>query len=87
MVRDMIAEGRNWDWFRLEQVLPEKSLEHIASIHPSCDSLGEDRLQCRWEPNCQFSSKSTYNFLSSDMIGGQMGSWKRIWKLQVPQRV
>ncbi|KAL4354521.1 hypothetical protein GQ457_06G016340 [Hibiscus cannabinus] len=87
MVRDMVDAGGNWDWFRLEQLLLEESLERIVSIQPPGDSLGEDRPQWRWEPNCQFSSQSTYAFLSNSMIGGQRGNWKRIWKLHVPQRV
>ncbi|KAL4385529.1 hypothetical protein GQ457_15G002390 [Hibiscus cannabinus] len=87
MVRDMVNVGGNWDWFRLEQLRPEESLERIASIQPSGDSLGEDRSQWRWEPNCQFSSRFAYIFLSNDMTGGQRGFWKRIWKLRVPQRI
>ncbi|KAK8500333.1 hypothetical protein V6N12_068820 [Hibiscus sabdariffa] len=87
MVRDMVDEGGNWDWHRLLQLVPKESLEHIASIHPPYDSLGEDRPQWRWEPNRQFSSQSAYMFLNTVMTVGQRDIWKRIWKLHVPQRV
>ncbi|KAK8556498.1 hypothetical protein V6N12_002897 [Hibiscus sabdariffa] len=65
----------------------QESLEHIASIHPPCDLLGEDRPQWRWELNRQFSSQSAYMFLNTVMTVGQQDIWKRIWKLHVPQRV
>ncbi|KAK8578752.1 hypothetical protein V6N12_069096 [Hibiscus sabdariffa] len=87
MVMDMVTENGTWGWFRLRQVLSGESLEHIASIHPPCVSLGDDRPQWRWEPNCQFSSKSTHNFLGCDMNGRHGGIWKHVWKLRVPQRI
>ncbi|KAK8545557.1 hypothetical protein V6N12_026388 [Hibiscus sabdariffa] len=83
MVKDTIDEGDSWDWARLEQVLPAKNLEHIASIHPPCDSLGDDRPHWRWEPNCQFSSKSTYTFLSGDMNGGHTEMACKEWKVKI----
>ncbi|KAK8997453.1 hypothetical protein V6N11_020931 [Hibiscus sabdariffa] len=30
----MVDAGGNWDWSRLEQLLPTESLERIASIQP-----------------------------------------------------
>ncbi|KAK8479877.1 hypothetical protein V6N12_019153 [Hibiscus sabdariffa] len=63
LVMDMATESGNWDWVRLRQLLPEKSLEHITLIYPPCDALGDDRPQWRWESDCKFSTKSAYSFL------------------------
>ncbi|KAK9021810.1 hypothetical protein V6N11_011779 [Hibiscus sabdariffa] len=40
----MVDVGGNWNWFRLEQLLPEESLERIASIQLLSDSLEAVRL-------------------------------------------
>ncbi|KAK8652429.1 hypothetical protein V6N13_126462 [Hibiscus sabdariffa] len=85
MVADMVTDSGTWDWHRLQRLLPTESLERIAGIHPPCNELGDDLPRWRWEINGQFSTRSAYAFLHSEMDIRQNTIWPKVWGLKVPQ--
>ncbi|KAK8976477.1 hypothetical protein V6N11_007820 [Hibiscus sabdariffa] len=77
----------DWDWNRMEGILPQQNLECVASIYPTNGTIGDDLPRWRWEKNGRFSTKSAYNYLCRETDDGRDSIWRRIWKLNVPQRV
>ncbi|KAK8998476.1 hypothetical protein V6N11_083865 [Hibiscus sabdariffa] len=89
MVRDMVTDSRDWDWdwARLEAVLPAIVLDHVATVPPPRLSFGLDNPGWRWTDNRRFTTHSTYMFLMDINDRPIDGIWKKIWSLPVPQCV
>ncbi|KAL4383201.1 hypothetical protein GQ457_15G013690 [Hibiscus cannabinus] len=83
----MVSVHENWDWERLEAVLPREKLELIAAVQPPRSDAGLDRPGWRWEDKRNFWVSSAYGYLFQGLDFGNGDTWKRIWKLAVPQRV
>ncbi|KAL4312838.1 hypothetical protein GQ457_01G036830 [Hibiscus cannabinus] len=86
-VADMVSVHGNWDWERLEAVLPREKLELIAAVQPPRSDAGLDRPGWRWEEKRNFSASSAYGYLFHGLDFGNGDTWKRVWKIAVPQRV
>ncbi|KAL4333466.1 hypothetical protein GQ457_07G012960 [Hibiscus cannabinus] len=86
-VADMVSVHGNWDWERLEAVLPREKLELIAAVQPPRSDAGLDRPGWRWEEKRNFSVSSAYGYLFHGLDFGNGDTWKRVWKIAVPQRV
>ncbi|KAK8572765.1 hypothetical protein V6N12_028809 [Hibiscus sabdariffa] len=56
----MVTVAGDWDWLRLNLVLSDHVLSHIAAIPPPNMRLGRDLPGWRWEQDRRFSTKSAY---------------------------
>ncbi|KAL4325431.1 hypothetical protein GQ457_11G002310 [Hibiscus cannabinus] len=68
-------------------MLPKDKLGLIASVLPLQDGVSVDTPGWRWEDKRCFSTRSAYEYLAHDSPSGDSVNWKRVWKLEVPQRI
>ncbi|KAL4383219.1 hypothetical protein GQ457_15G014810 [Hibiscus cannabinus] len=87
MVRDMTTNSGDWDWSRLDSLLPSVILDQIAVVPPPWGDFSPDTLGWRWNDNKEFSTSSAYDFLMNPGFNPTDAVWKRIWTLEIPQRV
>ncbi|KAK8511937.1 hypothetical protein V6N12_074626 [Hibiscus sabdariffa] len=87
MVRDMTTSSGDWDWSRLVSLLPSGILDQIVAVPPPNENFSTDTLGWRWNDNMDFSISSAYDFLMSNNLHPSDAVWKRIWTLEVSQRV
>ncbi|KAL4324382.1 hypothetical protein GQ457_11G003510 [Hibiscus cannabinus] len=83
----MVSVHGDWDWERLGALLSREKLELITSVQPPRSDASLDRSGWRWETKRTFSVRSAYGYLVHGLEFGNGDTWKRVWKLAVPQRV
>ncbi|KAK8971958.1 hypothetical protein V6N11_030776 [Hibiscus sabdariffa] len=71
----------------IETSLPRERLELIATIQPQLSHLGEDKPMWRWEDKRNFNTLSTYSFFTREDDRQFNSAWKKIWRLETPQRI
>ncbi|KAL4297736.1 hypothetical protein GQ457_12G008990 [Hibiscus cannabinus] len=86
-VGDMVLANGEWDWDALATMLPKDTMDLIASVLPPQEGVGVDMPGWRWEDKRCFSTCSAYEYLAHGSPSGDSVNWKRIWKLEVPQRI
>ncbi|KAK8485586.1 hypothetical protein V6N11_050458 [Hibiscus sabdariffa] len=86
-VRDMTTNSGEWDWSQLNSLLPRNILDQIAAIPPPHCQFSPDSLGWRWNDNREFSTRSAYEYLMGSNITPMEAIWKRIWNLEILQRV
>ncbi|KAK8575350.1 hypothetical protein V6N12_063025 [Hibiscus sabdariffa] len=89
MVADMVSASGDWDWVRLRELLPQHLLEQIAvEVLPHYEA-SPDIPSWRLEDRRVFTMKSAYDHIRVHNVVDGIADpcWKRVWKLQVPQRV
>ncbi|KAK8975249.1 hypothetical protein V6N11_046719 [Hibiscus sabdariffa] len=74
-VADMVSVHGNWDWERLEAVLPREKLELIAAVQPPRSDAGLDRPGWRWENKRNFSEDMDHVLRSCTVA---KGVWTRL---------
>ncbi|KAL4368559.1 hypothetical protein GQ457_05G007400 [Hibiscus cannabinus] len=89
MVADMVSESGDWDWARLCGVLPPRLLEQVGTVLPPHSEAGPDVPSWRLEDRRIFTMKSAYNhiFCHNGNDDQNFPVWKRVWKIQIPQRI
>ncbi|KAK9046567.1 hypothetical protein V6N11_052453 [Hibiscus sabdariffa] len=87
LVADMTQENGDWDWNRLNDILPQHILERIEAIEPPRGELGMDRPRWRWDDKFIFSTMSAYKYLIGSPNTDRTFKWKQIWGLKIPQRI
>ncbi|KAL4291581.1 hypothetical protein GQ457_14G017740 [Hibiscus cannabinus] len=87
MVRDMTTSSGDWDWSRLDSLLPSVILDQIVAVPPPNGDFSPNTLGWRWNDNREFSTSSAYDFLMNYGLHPLDAAWKHIWSLEVPQRV
>ncbi|KAK8575301.1 hypothetical protein V6N12_062976 [Hibiscus sabdariffa] len=87
MVADMVNNDGEWDWQRLTPLLPKEKLEYIASIQPPRTNLGEYQPLWRWDEKHDFTTRSAYKIITENENLQDNVIWKKVWRLQVPQRI
>ncbi|KAL4367400.1 hypothetical protein GQ457_05G030190 [Hibiscus cannabinus] len=89
MVVDMVSASSDWDWVRLRGLLPQHLLEQITAEVPPHYEAGPDIPSWRLEDRRVFTMKYAYDHIRVHNVidGIAEPCWKRVWKLQVPQRV
>ncbi|KAL4283550.1 hypothetical protein GQ457_16G029280 [Hibiscus cannabinus] len=83
----MVSAFGNWDWFRLAPLLPPEVLEQIAAVQPPQVWLDSDTPGWRWTDTRQFTTNSTYSFLTIMNSTTTDSIWRRVWALPILQRV
>ncbi|KAL4279937.1 hypothetical protein GQ457_03G021630 [Hibiscus cannabinus] len=85
----MVSESGDWDWARLCGVLPPRLLEQIATVLPPQSEAGPDVPSWRLEDRRIFTMKSAYNHIFYHNGNDELidPDWKRVLKIQVPQRI
>ncbi|KAK8486596.1 hypothetical protein V6N11_068290 [Hibiscus sabdariffa] len=83
----MTTISGEWDWSRLNSLQPRNILDQIAAIPPPHCQFSPDSLGWRWNDTREFSTRSAYDYLMGSNITPRDAIWKRIWSLEIPQRV
>ncbi|KAK8623001.1 hypothetical protein V6N13_117897 [Hibiscus sabdariffa] len=68
-------------------MLPREKLDLIASVQTPQSGVGMDTSGWSGEDKRLISTRSAYDFLFQGSELGDTVIWKRIWKLEVPQRI
>jgi ribonuclease HI len=84
---ELVDERGNWDWNILHDWVPEHILKKIAAVTPPSDDYGDDEWVMAGCSNDSFSVAGMYMVLSGYHGQEEITKWKRIWKLNVPERV
>ncbi|KAL4335710.1 hypothetical protein GQ457_07G012060 [Hibiscus cannabinus] len=88
MVADIVSESGDWDWARLCGLLPPRLLDQVETVLPPQSEAGPDVPSWRLEDRRIFAMKSAYNHIFDYGNDDQsITDWKRVWKIQVPQRI
>lgn len=64
-VNEYILSSGNWDWGKLEQILPHEFLLRLAAFKISYDVDEEDTLKWNHTSSGTFSTKSAYQMITS----------------------
>ncbi|KAK8534756.1 hypothetical protein V6N12_057400 [Hibiscus sabdariffa] len=83
----MVDEKGEWDWSRLQGLLPVNVLERLAACPTPKAHYGADVLGWRWDDNRRFTVNSTYVYLVGGGAHHCHHKWRLIWSLKVPQRI
>ncbi|GMI74428.1 hypothetical protein HRI_001112100 [Hibiscus trionum] len=83
----MVDEFGEWDWRRLECLLPKEVLDKVSAIPPPRPWYGVDQPCYRWEENKMFTIRSAYMRLEGDTAGSDSPCWRLLWGLNLPQRI
>jgi hypothetical protein len=80
------VEGR-WNWSLFQSWFPAEILKKIAAVIPPSADQGDDARIMLGSSSNSFSVSSLYMNLSGYHGDMENTTWKRIWKLHVPERV
>jgi hypothetical protein len=80
------AEGR-WNWSLFQDWLPEEFLKRIAAVIPPSAAEQEDARIMPGNSNNSFSVSNLYLNLKGYHGEVENTTWRKIWRLQVPERV
>jgi hypothetical protein len=86
-LHELVDAGGRWNWSLLQDWLPEEFLKRIAAVIPPSAAEQEDTRIMPGNSNNSFSVSNLY--LNLKGYHGEMENtiWRRIWRLQVPERV
>jgi ribonuclease HI len=84
---ELIDDEGNWNWNLLHNWLPDDILKKIAAVAPPSIDHGPDERVLAGCSSENFSVAGMYTALSDYHGDDENTSWRRIWKLHVPERV
>ncbi|KAK8554363.1 hypothetical protein V6N12_031327 [Hibiscus sabdariffa] len=87
MLSGMLTSSGEWDWGRLEHILPASVLDTLAADKPPRPQYGPDAPGWRWDERRRFTLASAYRSLLSDSTQLRDPKRRIIWALRVPQRI
>jgi hypothetical protein len=86
VVADLTTNDNTWNWDALSW-LPKSVLNRLIAIPPPEHCNGDDTMFWPYEKHGKFSISSTYDLLADFESSADELIWKKIWKLQIPERV
>ncbi|XP_050229329.1 uncharacterized protein LOC126678474 [Mercurialis annua] len=86
-VDSFVKSHGGWWWSKFENLLPNNWLLTIVNIIPPDHSNGKDFMFWGFSNSGQFSTKSAYEFLDSDIGPGEDRRWSFVWNWPGPERV
>jgi hypothetical protein len=85
-VAELVSNDESWSWHTINW-LPEFVLNMLVAIPVPLAANGPDVRFWPSENHGQFTVASAYDLLMDYDYCAEESSWKKIWKLQVPERV
>ncbi|KAF7801750.1 ribonuclease H [Senna tora] len=76
-----------WDWARFDFLLPAHVCRRIAVVSPPSITHSQDMVAWKHSNDGWFSIKSAYQSITGLRNEDINTLWRKIWRLQVPQRV
>ncbi|CAI0543162.1 unnamed protein product [Linum tenue] len=86
-VADMVNEQGEWDWTKLNSLLPNVWLSRIAGMETPKHGLGEDTTIWGLEHDGRFRLKSAYLPAANEIDMTDDQGWKELWKWSGPSIV
>ncbi|KAK9038872.1 hypothetical protein V6N11_023715 [Hibiscus sabdariffa] len=83
----VLNEHGEWDVMKLSSIFTMDVVTYILGIKPPDPYAGSDMCVWRWTAYHDFELKSAYASWSQSALATPDPIWKRIWDLQVPQRL
>ncbi|KAL4353155.1 hypothetical protein GQ457_06G030220 [Hibiscus cannabinus] len=83
----VINEHGEWDILKLSTIFTVDVVPYILGIKPPDPQAGSDICVWRWTTHHDFELQSAYSHWAQSDLAAPDPIWKRIWGLQIPQRV
>ncbi|CAN1187196.1 Putative ribonuclease H protein At1g65750 [Linum perenne] len=86
-VASMVNNEGQWDFPRLEKLLPPEVVDVVAGMSPPQTDRGDDDWVWGLEKSGVFSIKSAYNLICHSTAIPGSDLWKAVWKWEGPNRI
>ncbi|XVF52676.1 hypothetical protein PTKIN_Ptkin05aG0037300 [Pterospermum kingtungense] len=87
MVCEYWLENEGWNWNLLDGLLPNAVLDKLAAVVLRDDVDCVDGYCWNKSKSGLFTIKSAYQVTTGEVLIGDNTVWKKLWKLNVPNRV
>lgn len=85
-VADYVDENGSWQWHKFASLLPSSVLNTMERMHPYVRKDPPDSVKWWGAKDGNLSVRFAYQILACHTLVYNMSGWRKLWKLQVPQR-
>ncbi|CAL1366122.1 unnamed protein product [Linum trigynum] len=86
-VAEMANDQGEWEWSKLNSLLPNDCLMRIAGMEAPVQGMGEDTTIWGLEKDGRFRLKSAYLLAANEVGEEAQAVWKKLWEWKGPNRV
>jgi hypothetical protein len=87
LVKDIAVSNGEWNFDRIQRIVPNSIIQKLHSIVPPHENQGEDTPLWTGSSLGHFTVSAAYNLLTNTDMRNMEQNWNQIWKIESMERI